>query len=124
MIDFEPTEEQRLIQSSIADFAKAHLFPRAREFEKLRAVPDDVQKLAHEIGIPLLALPEEVGGQAIAFTTRVLIDEELGAADVAAAFGFGGAGAFATALVELGNADQIRDYLRDFAIDPSLVGAA
>ena len=36
MIDFEPSEEQRLVRESVAEFAKSTLTPRTREFEKAK----------------------------------------------------------------------------------------
>ena len=52
MIAFEPSEEQQLIRESVAQFAQAALAPRVREAERLRAVPEDVRRLAHEMGPP------------------------------------------------------------------------
>jgi alkylation response protein AidB-like acyl-CoA dehydrogenase len=115
MIDFEPSEEQRLVRDSVADFAKSTLAPRVREVEKARAVPEDVRKLAHEMGLGLVALPESVGGQALGMLTTVLVEEELGAADAGAAFALAGPGAFGTAVAELGTPEQIEAALAGFA---------
>jgi alkylation response protein AidB-like acyl-CoA dehydrogenase len=114
VIDFEPTEDQRLMRDSVAQFAKVALAPRVRDFEKLRAVPDDVRETAHEIGLGLLSLPEAVGGQGLGLVTQVLLEEELGAADAAAAFGLPGPGAFGACVVELGTAEQAAAALADF----------
>ncbi len=117
MIDFEPTEDQKLIRDSVAQFAKSTLLPRAREFEAARAVSDDVRQLAHSMGFALAALPESAGGQGLGLLTSVLVEEELGSADAGAAFGLPGPGAFGTALAELGSPEQIRSYLSDFLGD-------
>ena len=69
MIDFEPSEEQRLVRESVADFAQSKLAPRVREVEKARAVPEDVRKLAHEMGIGLVTVPERAGGQGLGVLT-------------------------------------------------------
>lgn len=114
MIDFEPSEEQRLIQDTVAQFAKSTLAPRVREFERLRAVPDDVRRLAHEMGLGLVALPESAGGQGLGLVTGVIAEEELGAADAAAAFGLGGPGAFGAAVIELATAEEAAALLADF----------
>jgi alkylation response protein AidB-like acyl-CoA dehydrogenase len=115
MIDFEPSEEQRLVRDSVADFARSTLAPRLREVEKARAVPDDVRHLAHEMGLGLIAIPEAAGGQGLGMLTTVLVEEELGAADAAAAFGLAGPGAFGTAVAELGTPEQAASLLADFA---------
>src|SRR5262245_22562716 len=87
MISFEPTEDQALMRDSVGQFAKSEIAPRVRELEALRGVPEDVRKTAHEMGLGLIALPEAVGGQGQGLLTAVLLEEELGAADAAAAFG-------------------------------------
>src|SRR5262249_12128809 len=110
-----PSEEQRLVRESVADFAKSTLAPRAREFEKARGVPEDVRRLAHEMAIGLVNVPESAGGQALGMLTSVLLEEELGAADAAAAFGLSGPAAFGDALAELGTAEQAAEHLADFA---------
>jgi alkylation response protein AidB-like acyl-CoA dehydrogenase len=114
MIDFEPSEDQRLIQESVAQFAKSTLAPRAREFERLRGVPEDVRALAHEMGLALVAVPESAGGQGLGMLTSVILEEELGSADAAAAFGLAGPGAFGTAVVELATPEQAQALLADF----------
>ncbi|MEJ7735069.1 MAG: acyl-CoA dehydrogenase family protein [Polyangiaceae bacterium] len=115
MISFEPTEDQVLMRDSVASFAKTTLLPRVRETEKLRAVPDDVRQLAHEMGLGLVAVPEACGGQGLGLTTSVLLEEELGAADAAAPFGFPGPHAFAHAVLELGSEEQASAELTDFS---------
>jgi alkylation response protein AidB-like acyl-CoA dehydrogenase len=115
MIDFEPSDEQRLVRESVAEFAKSTLLPRVREVERARAVSDDVRRLAHEMGLGLVNVPESAGGQALGMVTSVLVEEELGAADAAAAFGLPGPAAFGAAVAELGSEAQIAAHLSDFA---------
>jgi len=115
IIDFEPDEDQRLMQDSVSQFARSVLAPRVREFERLRGVPEDVRKAAHELGLGTLGMPESAGGSGLGWLTRVLLEEELGSADAAAAFGLGGPGSFGTAVVELAAAEQAAELLADFA---------
>src|SRR4051794_36545745 len=99
------------MQESVAQFAKTLLRPRQREFEQARGIPDDVRKQAHELGLGLVALPEAVGGAGLGMTTAVLLEEEVAWGDPAAAFGFGGPGAFGLAVTELGTEPQARAWL-------------
>jgi alkylation response protein AidB-like acyl-CoA dehydrogenase len=115
MIAFEPTEDQAMIRDSVAQFARATLAPRVRELEKLRAVPDDVRRLAHELGLGVVALPEACGGQGLGLVTAALVNEELGAADAAASFGLPGPHAFGPAVLELGSDEQAATWLAPFA---------
>lgn len=117
MISFEASEEQTLIQQSVAEFAKSRLLPRVRETERARAISDDVRQGAHEMGIGIMGMPEACGGQGLGWVATVLVEEELGAADAAAAFGLPGPGAFGRAVLELGSEAQAAALLGDFAAD-------
>lgn len=114
MIDFEPSEDQRMMQDSVAQFAKSTLAPRIRESERLRGVPEDVRRLAHEMALGFIDVPESAGGQGLGLLTRVILEEELGSADAGAAFGLSGPGSFGAAVVELGTPEQVAALLADF----------
>jgi alkylation response protein AidB-like acyl-CoA dehydrogenase len=115
MISFSPNDDQKMMQDSVAQFAKSTLRPRIREFEAARALPPDVRKAAHEMGLGMVSLPSEVGGAGLGLTTAVILEEEVAWGDPGAAYGFGGPGAFGRALVELGAPEQATDYLKPFA---------
>lgn len=117
MICFSPTDDQKMMVESVAQFARTVLRPKFRDFEHERALPEAVRRTAHELGLGLVALPEAVGGAGLGFTTAVLLEEEVAWGDPAAAFAFGGPGAFGLAVVELGTADQAKAALEPFAGD-------
>ncbi len=117
MISFEPTEDQKLMVESVAQFAKNALRPRIRELEKLRGVPEAIRKTAFELGLGLVALPEAVGGAGLGLTTSVLLEEEVAWGDPAAAFAFGGPGAFGFAVLELGTTAQAQAALATFTTE-------
>ena len=123
MISFEPTEDQVLMRDAVAQFAKSALRTRVRDFERRRAIPEDIQATAHELGCGMIALPESVGGQGQGMTTAVLLDEEIAAADAAAAFSLGGPGPLGLAVAELASEAQAREILAEFAQSPGLTGA-
>ena len=114
MIAFSPSEDQKMMQESVAQFARSTLRPRLRRFEAARAIPEDVRKTAHEMGLGTVALPETLGGAGLGMTTAVLLEEELAWGDVGAPFGFGGPGALAFALQELGTHQQAAAVLAPF----------
>ena len=117
MISFEPTEDQKMMVESVAQFAKNALRPRIRELEKLRGVPEALRKTAFELGLGLVALPEAVGGAGLGLTTSVLLEEEVAWGDPAAAFAFGGPGAFGFAVLELGTPAQAKAALETFTTE-------
>jgi alkylation response protein AidB-like acyl-CoA dehydrogenase len=116
MIGFLPTDDQKLMVDSVGQFART-IRPRIRECERLRAVPEDLRKKAHELGLGLVALPEAIGGAGLGLTTAVLLEEEVAWGDPAAAFGFGGPGAFGLAVAELASAEQAKALLAPYAAD-------
>lgn len=115
MIAFDPSEDQKLMRDSVSSFAKAVLAGRVREFEKLRELPEDVRFTASELFLGSIALPEHAGGQGLGLLTAVLLEEELGKADAAAAFALPGPGAFGIAVCELGTPEQQEQFLAPFA---------
>jgi len=115
MIRFSPDEDQKMMQDTVAQFARTTLRPRLRHFEAARAVPDDVRKSAYDLGLGLVALPAAIGGAGLGMTTAVLLEEELAWGDPAAPFGFGGPGAFGFAVEALGTPEQAAELLAPFA---------
>ena len=117
MIAFSPTEDQKLMADSVGQFARTVLRPKLREHEKARALPEAVRRTAHELGLGLVALPEAIGGAGLGMTTAVILEEEVAWGDPAAAFGFGGPGAFGFAVRELATEAQAREALAPFVAD-------
>jgi alkylation response protein AidB-like acyl-CoA dehydrogenase len=78
MIDFELTDEQRLIRETARDFADGEIVPRARENDRNEHFDTElVQKIA-DMGFLGAIVPEEYGGRAVDYRTYALIVEEIG----------------------------------------------
>jgi butyryl-CoA dehydrogenase len=78
MIDFELTDEQRLIRETARDFANREIVPRARENDRNEHFDTElVQKIA-DMGFLGAIVPEEYGGRAVDYRTYALIVEEIG----------------------------------------------
>jgi butyryl-CoA dehydrogenase len=83
MIDFELTDEQRLIRETAAEFSDRELAPRARENDRNEHFDTElVQKLA-DMGFLGAIVPEEYGGRGVDYLTYGLIVEEIGRNDSA-----------------------------------------
>jgi alkylation response protein AidB-like acyl-CoA dehydrogenase len=117
MIRFSPTDDQKLMVDSVAQFARTVLRPKIRDFERERALPEAVRWTAFELGLGVVALPEDAGGAGLGLTTAVLLEEELAWGDPAAGFGLGGPAAFGFAVTELGTAEQAKAALAPFTGD-------
>jgi butyryl-CoA dehydrogenase len=84
VIDFELTDEQRLVRDTAREFADREIVPRARDNDRSgRFDTELVGKLA-EMGFIGPILPEEYGGRGIDYRTYGLIVEEIGRADSSA----------------------------------------
>jgi butyryl-CoA dehydrogenase len=78
MIDFELTDEQRLIRETARDFADGEIVPRARENDRNEHFDTElVQKIA-DMGFLGAIVPEEYGGRGVDYRTYALIVEEIG----------------------------------------------
>lgn len=84
-MNLDPDEELGLIVETARRFAEQEMLPRMREAERNRQVAPEVRRAFDETGLADLELPEGVGGAALGSVARVLVNEELGAADPGAA---------------------------------------
>jgi butyryl-CoA dehydrogenase len=78
MIDFELTDEQRLIRETARDFADGEIVPRARDNDRNEHFDTElVQKIA-DMGFLGAIVPEDYGGRGVDYRTYALIVEEIG----------------------------------------------
>jgi butyryl-CoA dehydrogenase len=84
VIDFELTDEQRLIRETAKEFADNEIAPRARDNDRSGTFDTELVKKLADIGFIGPILPEEYGGRGIDYRTYGLIVEEIGRADSSA----------------------------------------
>jgi butyryl-CoA dehydrogenase len=83
VIDFELTDEQRLIRETARDFANNEIVPRVRDNDRNERFDTElVQKIA-DMGYLGAIVPEEYGGRGLDYQTYGLLVEEVGRADSA-----------------------------------------
>ncbi|HEX5114945.1 MAG TPA: acyl-CoA dehydrogenase family protein [Pseudonocardiaceae bacterium] len=119
LLDITPTDDQRMITEAVGEFAAEQLRPRAAEADDACAAQPEVFTRAAELGIPLLAVPEALGGVATerAATTGVLVAEAMSRGDMGLAVACLAPAAVSNALVLWGDADQQATYLPAFVGD-------
>src|SRR3990172_842720 len=77
-MNFELTEEQRLIQDTARRFAAEEIAPTLEQEERTHEFrPDRVAKMG-ALGFFSCALPEELGGSGMGFMESVLMAEQIG----------------------------------------------
>jgi butyryl-CoA dehydrogenase len=76
-VDFQPTEEHRMIRRMVRDFAEKEIAPRAEEIDETDQFPEDLFRRMGELGIIGLPFPEEYGGSGGNYTSLVIALEEI-----------------------------------------------
>lgn len=79
------SEEERMFQQSVRQFAREQIAPHVREMDDTAHFRPGILKQFFELGLMAIEIPEEYGGQGGTFFQAVLAIEELAAVDPAAA---------------------------------------
>jgi alkylation response protein AidB-like acyl-CoA dehydrogenase len=84
VIDFELTDEQRLIRETARDFTDKEIVPVARENDRNEHFDTDLVKKIADMGFLGAIVSEEYGGRGVDYRTYGLIVEEIGRGDSSA----------------------------------------
>jgi alkylation response protein AidB-like acyl-CoA dehydrogenase len=76
-MDFELSDEQRLLRDTIRSFVDEQIRPVAREMEARGQYPDDIVATMREMGLFGLLVPEEYGGLAADMVSLAVVFEEI-----------------------------------------------
>jgi alkylation response protein AidB-like acyl-CoA dehydrogenase len=116
LFDLTPTEDQRLIRDTVVEFAAEQLRPVAADADARCEAPQGVLRLATELGITAIGVPEELGGVGTerSAVTGVLVAEALAHGDLGLAVACLAPAAVSTALVLWGDEQQQATYLPPF----------
>ena len=76
-MDFESTEEQRMIRRMVREFAEREIAPRAEEMDETDRFPDDLFRRMGALGILGMPFPEEYGGSGSSYTSLIIALEEI-----------------------------------------------
>jgi isovaleryl-CoA dehydrogenase len=122
-MDFEFTEEQKMLKETVARFVDQDVIPRAAEIDEEERFPEENFKAMAEMGLFGISIPEEYGGSGADFLSCVLVMEELARGCVSTANTYGSHAILCTEnIFRNGNEEQRRKYLPDL-INGKKVGA-
>ena len=76
-MDFELSEEQRAIQDTARDFARAEMMPHAKDWDENSTFPVDTLRKAAALGFGGIYVKEDVGGSDLTRLDSAIIFEEL-----------------------------------------------
>lgn len=116
MFDLELTDEQKLVQETVAGFARAEIRPLARDCDESGEVPRSLVDKGFDLGLIHSALPESHGGfgEERSAITGAIVAEELGWGDLSIALHLLTPRLFAYPVMELGSEAQQRALLPAF----------
>lgn len=81
MMDFDLTEEQRLVRRTVREFAEAEILPYVEQYEREERYPTELVEKLPDLGLMGPMIPEEFGGSFSDVMTYGVIMEELARVD-------------------------------------------
>jgi alkylation response protein AidB-like acyl-CoA dehydrogenase len=81
MIDFELSEEQRVLQASVREMCERLIIPNARRWDQEERFPHEIVPAMGEMGLLGMQIPEAYGGAGMKFHDYVIALEEVAHAD-------------------------------------------
>src|SRR5579864_4526774 len=84
-MDFTLSEEHRLVQSTVREWATARLLPRAAEMDRSGTYPREFIRELGEMGLTGVFIPEEYGGGGMDTVSYCIVIEEIARAEAALA---------------------------------------
>jgi butyryl-CoA dehydrogenase len=122
-VNFDFSDEQRQLQSTIREFAQAEIAPRAAEWDRDNTFPIDVIRKLGALGVMGLSFPEEYGGLNAGTLAQALVIEELARVDSSVAITVGANVSLGGApLLLFGSEEQKQHWLVPLA-EGELLGA-
>lgn len=120
-MDFELTDEQRMIRDSVREFAQAEVAPRAHDIDESGEFPHDVFKQMGELGLMGLPFPEKYGGSGADTISYALAVEEIAAASGSVALAYSAHVSLSSAPIYMfGTEEQKEKYLIPLATGEGL----
>src|SRR4051812_24402483 len=115
-MDFDLSDEHRLIQRTVRDFAQGEVAPVAEELDKEKRFPYEIVKRLGELGLMGIPFPEEYGGGGGDTLAYALAVEELTRVDSSVAITLCAHTSLGTQPIYLfGNEEQKREWMPQLA---------
>ena len=123
LFDLTPTDDEQMLVDVVTDFATELLRPAAADADRSCGTPQELSSQSLEIGLPILGVPESLGGiaETRSAVAGTLVAEALAHGDMGLAVSVLAPGAVATAIGLWGTDEQQQTYLPAFT-EPSEKG--
>ncbi len=108
-MDFDLTDEQRLLRDTVRDFARQEVAPVAEELDRTKAFPYELVAKMGELGLMGIPFPEEYGGGGADTLSYALAVEELTRIDSSVAITMAAHTSLGTMPIHLWGTDEQKD---------------
>jgi alkylation response protein AidB-like acyl-CoA dehydrogenase len=108
VMDFELSEEQRLLRKTVRDFAEKELAPHSRAWDEKQEFPREVFGRLGELGLAGCCWPEEYGGSGLSTLDWAIVMEELARVDAGVALSLAAHHGLCSAHIHLAGSDEQR----------------
>ncbi len=123
-MDFEFTEEHKLIRKTARQFAEETIRPRAHEYDESCEYPYDIIEKAKKLDLIAPSLPEEYGGAGMDFLSGVIVIEELFRGDAGIASAISSRVFGSDMIWDFGTEAQRKKFLTNVAKGEWVMGSA
>jgi alkylation response protein AidB-like acyl-CoA dehydrogenase len=121
MIGFDYTEDERILQKTVRDFARDHIAPHARKWDEEEHFPSEIIPQLAELGLLGMSVPESYGGSGLTMQQIAIVIEELARVDGSVAITVASHNGLCTGHINLaGNEAQKKKYLPQLASGKAL----
>jgi alkylation response protein AidB-like acyl-CoA dehydrogenase len=110
-LDFDLSEEQQLLRTTVRDFAEKELGPHSREWDEKQQFPREVFTKLGELGLMGVCWPTEYGGAGLSTLGWALVMEELARVDAGVALSLAAHHSLASAHIFLAGSEEQKKRL-------------
>ncbi|MCB2191168.1 MAG: acyl-CoA dehydrogenase family protein [Deltaproteobacteria bacterium] len=123
-MDFDLSEEHKLIQETARRFAQQEIAPVAKQYDREEKYPRELVLKAAEIGMVGPTIPEEYGGPGFGFFEQALIVEQMARVDLGITQAIESAAFGAQNIAFFGTEEQKQKYLPKLASGEAVAAGA
>lgn len=115
-MNFEISENQKIIAESAREFAKQHIEPHIMEWDESQHFPIEVFRKAGEMGFMGILVPEEYGGSGLSYFEYVAIVDEISQIDPSIGLSIAAHNSLCTShILAFGNEEQKKNWIPKLA---------
>jgi alkylation response protein AidB-like acyl-CoA dehydrogenase len=115
-LDFNLTDDQKMLRRTVRDFAESEIAPHTRRMDETKEFPFDIFRKMGSMGYLGVTIPESYDGAGMTYQDYALIIEEIARVDPAVALGVAAHNGLCTSHLFRFGSDELKDrHLRQLA---------